>query len=140
MIHVSQIEALSREGLVHNDLITFYEVVGARERLLAVNVRGRLECAHRVVLRIDTWLEVRRGRRNVVEVRTRSQSYHAWQRAAGDSRPRDLLRYDDSHEGRLHRHFFDSSGDETDCQPIRREEMPRLDAVIREALLLATSR
>jgi hypothetical protein len=128
--------ALERDGLVLRDSLSFVETVGRKNVLLALSMRGHVFCRDDVVLRVDEKLAWRRGRNNRLEVTAEHYQYHAWQRARPGRRRRNLLRFDDAHGGRLHRHWFDLLGRETEVQDIDRESMPALEAVIREALAL----
>lgn len=129
-------DALAAEGIVISDTLTFIEVRDERSgELVAVNLRGRIRCVDDVVIMVDKWLGVRRGRDNHHEVLGQSYRYHAWQR--GRSR-RDLVRYDSAHGlTHLHRHEFDAAGRETAIVPLDLQTMPRLDLVIQEAVRLA---
>lgn len=126
-------QRLEESGLVLRNRLTFTEVRdGGRPQ--QVQVRGRIECANDVVVFVDKWLEVRRGRQGRNEVRAFSYSYHAW---IWSSR-RQLLRYDSAHGlHALHRHRFDPHTGEEQVTAVSLKDLPTLDGVIREAVDLA---
>lgn len=127
--------ALVRGGLVVRDTLTFREIYDAQSGGLAkVNLRGRVVCTHGVVVIVDKWLRVRRGRGGHYEVLGEFYAYHAYRRGTP---PVWLARYDNAHGSDLHRHFFDSGGRETRVEVVTLESLPRLDFIIREAVFLA---
>lgn len=129
-------ERLLDEQLVQRDTLTFRESFqqqqGRKRKLVLVQLRGRVECVHGVVVSVYKRLEVRSPKKGQPEVCTRSYNYHAWIPA----KKQDLLRYDDAH-GPLHRHIFDTAkGRETAMEAVALDDLPTLDEVIREAIEL----
>jgi hypothetical protein len=100
--------------------------------LVAVEIRGRLNCASRVTIQVEKTLRARTRTDGRYEVLGLYYSYHAWWDDKGMSR--DLLRYDSApHPGldELHRHVFDpATGIEILVESIGRNELPTLDQVI----------
>jgi len=127
--------ALINEGVVTRETLRFSEFLDGN-RLIEVNLAGRLATSSGGILSVDKWLTVddRDGR---LYVRTREYSYHAW--ILRPSPRRDLFRYDNSHGAfdTLHRHRFDTDGAERGSDPIEADLMPPLADVIREAEFLA---
>ena len=115
------------------DEISFIEARDEWGELSLVAVTGRLRCANGVTFGIDNRLDVRRDRHNRHEVRTLVHRYHAWQTVGGVAR--DVLRIDmapcctGTCSTRTARRYAASS-----WQP---DEIPTLDAIIREAIALA---
>lgn len=128
----ASIDRLVDQGLVLRDALEFVESRTPEDELVQVNLRGRLVCASLVVVVVNSWFAVRRGRGNRYAVLGTQYSYHAYKRG----RPRrDVLRYDDSH-GQLHRHHFDRQGREIGIEPVDLDDLPRLDQIVFEAVLL----
>lgn len=127
-------ESLYREGLILDDTLTFTHTTGESGELIRVNLAGIVDCRGDVTVEISKWLSVRRGLRNRVEVLTEFYLYHAQHEIGGRQMP--LFRYDNAH-GELHRHWFDQDGQETRVEDVPIETMPRMDAVLREAVSAA---
>lgn len=68
---------LEDQGIVLRDLLAFREIRDRRKVLRRVNLVGWIECADDVRIRVDKWLDVRRGARGRYEVRGRYYDYHA---------------------------------------------------------------
>jgi hypothetical protein len=121
---------LEDQGIVLRDRLAFTEIRDRRKVLRRVNLVGWIECAEDVRVRVDKWLDVRRGVRGRYEVRGRYYDYHAM-RGAGAP----LLRYDNAHGPEaLHRHRFNPHSGRDVVEQISREELPTLDHVILEAI------
>jgi len=142
VVHVSHMERLMQEGVVLRDALSFYETFERPTgELVAVTLKGRLQCSDDVTVRVDKRMLVRRGVANRHEVKTIHYQYHAWVRARPDRPRRNLLRYDtNSHRPELHAHLFDADGWEVGAQTISLEEMPTLDGFIRHVVTLASSK
>jgi len=138
-IHVSCMEALYAEGLIARDTLAFRESLSSEGEIAAVQVAGRVICIARVVISVNKWLAVRRGRANRLEVVGREYSYHAWMPATLGTPRRHLFRYDNAHGDLddLHLHRFDRNGVEIHVEAVRIDELPRLDFIIRHAVSLA---
>jgi hypothetical protein len=132
-VHAEHMSALAKEGVVLRDGLTFTETRDHKE-LVAVQIRGYIECAGNLLVFVDKWLDVRRGKQRRYEVRGTSYSYHAWVRGSGAT----LLRYDSAHGlDQLHRHRLIADGSEI-VEPIHLGMLPTLTGFIREALDSAT--
>ncbi|MEX2246113.1 MAG: DUF6516 family protein [Dehalococcoidia bacterium] len=127
-------ERLLEEQVVLRDRTTFDEIT-TRGEVVEVLLRGRLECAHAVLIEVRKRLEVRRGRYNRREVRAIHYSYHAWIRGT----KHQLVRYDNSHDYLPpHRHKFNlANGLEVGLEYIDLDDWPTMADVIREAVELA---
>ena len=124
-------ETLRSEGIVVDDSVEFVEHYDSRGHLVKVRIEGRVSTASGAVLAVEKWLEVRHRHR--AEVRTIEYAYHAFlRRSAGEV---DLFRYDNCDGGleTLHRHHFDSMGNETHVLPIDHEQLPFLSEIIKAA-------
>lgn len=128
--------ALEREYPVRRDSTRFYETFDADE-LIQVNVKGRVITWSRAHVRVNKWLEVS-SEHGQLRVRTREYAYHANLRLNGEWQ--DLFRYDNCHGGlgTLHRHEFDSDGEQVQVSETAPDEMPPLAIVIREAEYVAS--
>ena len=133
-LHLSHMENLYREGLILDDTLTFAHTVRESGELVRVNLTGIVHCRGDVTVEVSKWLAVQRGSRNRVEVKTEFYLYHAHHEVSGARVA--LFRYDNAH-GELHRHWFDQAGRETHVEDIPLETMPRMDAVLREAVATA---
>jgi hypothetical protein len=135
-VHHRHIERLVKEGKVLRDVLSFIETADG-QKLVTVNIRGRIECAGDVLVFVDKWLDVRRGRKNRYEVKGYSYSYHAWLRNTS----RTPLRYDTAHgfEG-LHRHRFVPAEGREVAERISLDQLPTLTGFIEEALQIAAAR
>ena len=125
---------LATEGVVLSDGINVEEIRDRRGVLEAVEMRGRVRCAHGVTVNVEKVLEARTRPDGRPEVLGLSYSYHAWFEHEGSQR--DLLRYDSAHGGldRLHRHVFDPrTGRELLRERIAVADLPTLDQVLIEA-------
>ena len=134
-VHVSHMRALIESGKVTRNRLSFVETRDdkRKQELLTVQVAGRIECAFDVLIVVDKWLEVRRGRHNRYEVRGHSYSYQAWLRNS-----HELVRYDTSHGiERLHCHRLDPETKQTSITQIALEDLPTLTDFIEEALGIA---
>ena len=131
-VHAEHLHRLTDTGQVLRDRLSFREARAGKE-LRSVNIRGRIECASNVLVMVDKWLDVRRGRRGNYEVRGTSYSYHAWIRGRGT-----LVRYDTAHgfQG-LHRHLIDPETHVETRDEIALDDLPTLADFILEALDLA---
>ena len=134
LIHDRYIEVLYREGIVESDNLVFTEVAEGR-KLRQVHLEGEIVCALGVRVRVSKWLDVRQAT-DGVEVLSTFYQYHAWRPRAGRRREQPLIRYDQAHEA-LHRHRFEPTGASLPPQALSLEAMPRLDAVVREAVEIA---
>jgi hypothetical protein len=130
-VHYSFLEKLSRDGSVVASHLSFYEYENAGE-LSSVNLRGAILCAESVALHVNKLLDVRRNRRNQIEVKGSYYVYHA--RLRGQRL--NLFRYCSAHGlDQLHCHRFDlKSGLETGRPNIALHELPPLNEVILEAI------
>lgn len=139
VVHRSYMDRLRDEGVVERDTLSFHESEDAEGELALVVLRGRVICSGEVVIRVDKKLMVKRDSHNRWVVKTRFYQYHAWRRNRAGRGRRDLLRIDNAHRARLHRHIFDSAGVETEVVDFELEQMPSLDEFIREAVELASN-
>ena len=138
VIHRNYMDRLRAEGVVARDSLSFHESESVDGELVLVVLSGRVICSSGVVIRVDKKLMVKRDARNRWVVKTRFYQYHAWLRGQPRRPRRDLLRIDNAHRARLHRHIFDSDGTEIDLIDLKLEAMPTLDEFIREAAGLAS--
>lgn len=128
--------ALNESGLVIRSGLSIIETRAARQghELLKVNITGRIECASRVLIVVDKWLDVRRGRQRRYEVKGYSYSYHAWVRNTRCN----LIRYDTAHGiERLHRHRLNTMNGQMEYHEIELCDLPTLSDFIVEALVIA---
>ena len=119
-VHYRHISALANSGKVLRDGLSIIETRDGKE-LLAVNIRGHIECASDVLIFVDKWLEARRNQHGHYEVQGYSYSYHAWIRNSETT----LLRYDTAHglDG-LHCHRLDTKTYEESCETDQHGESP----------------
>ena len=131
-VHTRYMTALLAAGTVIRDRLSRLEVQDGGE-LIAVQLRGRVECTNQLVVFVDKWLDVRRQRRGQYETKGMSYSYHAWVRGTR----RTLLRYDSAHglDG-LHCHRLLPSGEEL-VHSVKLDALPTLTGFIEEAVGLA---
>jgi len=126
---------LENEGLVLRDSLTFYQIPdeGPIEQ---VNLRGRVDCLHGLVVSVDKWLEVNHDRGRP-EVRGYKYGYHEWfpRRVIRRTRIRDIIRVDNAH-GPFHCHLFNTEDGTERIVPLELETFPSLDAFIRHAVYL----
>ena len=102
-----------------------------------VVLEGVIYCSDGVAVEVAKFMDVRYvgGELQVLSTYYR---YHAW-RPGRSGEP--LIRYDQGHEDpQPHYHRFDSEGGLVRYDELSFEAMPRLDAVVREAVDLARER
>lgn len=75
-VHTEHLKGLIASGKILHSGLSFIETAAGNE-LISVNIRGYVECAAGVVIMVDKWLDVRRGRNRRYEVQGSSYSYHA---------------------------------------------------------------
>jgi hypothetical protein len=121
-VHAGHLAHLTKGGEVTRDRLNFRETRAGHE-LVSVNITGRIECAAGVLIAVDKWLAVRRGKRGQYEVKGSSYSYHAWEKGAGAT----LVRYDTAHgiEG-LHRHRIDPETRAETRDEVSLDDLPTL--------------
>ena len=137
VVHDSYMKRLRAEGLVLRDFMSFLESEELSGGLAAVQLSGIVVCAEEVLIRIDKKMLVRRDGRNRYQVKTEFYQYHAMTAGFGGRTRRNLIRYDNAHEGRLHRHVFNAAGDEIRIVDVPLEAMPTLDEFVRIRVSLA---
>ncbi len=128
--------ALIESGLVIRSGLSIIETRAARQgqELLKVSIAGRIWCAFRVLIVVDKWLDVRRGRQRRYEVKGYSYSYHAWVRNTSCT----LIRYDTAHGiERLHCHRLNTMSGQMEYHEIELCDLPTLSDFIVEALVIA---
>ena len=92
---------------------------------------GDIETSSGGALHVGKRLAVRR-RRGRWQVLTRLYSYHA--RVQRNGRSLDVFRYDNAHGDALtlHRHVYDSEGNELAQEPVQLERLPPLSRIVRD--------
>ena len=125
-------DVLRRDGFVEDDSLEFTILRGRNGRIDQVRLDGNVFCSDGVAVEVTKFMDTREleGR---LEVLSTYYRYHAWRpRHGGQS----LIRYDQSH-GYPHYHRFDRDGNTERHDELTLDTMPRLDAVIREAVELS---
>lgn len=133
-VHHSHMTALLKTGAVLRDRLSFVETADGRE-LVQVRVFGRIECRDGVVIYVDKYLDVRRGRQRRYEIRGARYSYQAWFRDPEQT----IIRYDTAHGGLkgIHCHRRNPSSGRLVRQAITLEQLPTLSDFIEEVLGIA---
>jgi hypothetical protein len=124
--------------IVH-DGVRFQDLFSARGALDKVWIHGRIQTRSGAIVAVNKWLAAE-SRFGQWYVRASEYSYHAHLPSIAGSPARDLFRWDNCHGGveTLHRHAFDDQGRATgEIVPIRPEELPPLNLVVRYADELA---
>src|SRR5690606_17072910 len=80
VVHESHMEALTSEGLVLRDTLTFRELYNDDGELHRVNLRGRIVCAYGALIVVNEGLRVRRGPAGHYEVLGEFYAYHSVRR------------------------------------------------------------
>jgi hypothetical protein len=132
-IHDRYLEVLYRDGYVDSHDLQFTKYERPDGRIEQVSLEASISCAAGVVLLVTKYMDVRYTDKTP-EVLSTYYRYHAQRAATGQP----VIRYDCGHE-HLHYHRFDEDGHEIRRDPLPLQDMPRLDAVIREAVDLARS-
>lgn len=133
-VHYRYMTALTNEGLIVRDVLSFREIRAGNE-LILVRLTGFIECVGNVVIQVSKFLDVRRNSSNRYEVKGFRYLYHAYLRRSRLT----LIRYDDCHGGALHRHCLDpETGDEI-REAIGLDQLPTLADFVRQALSIAES-
>ena len=127
---------LRAEGIVVSDTLAFEPYDGG------MRLSGRVRTGSGGVLDVRKILRPV-GRADEADPRVRAVAYRyqaLWQPRPGVST--ELFRYDNYGEdvSTLHRHDFDTDGNETARHPVPHEQMPFMDEVIRETEELARRR
>lgn len=125
-------DVLYRDGFVHDHSLEFTTLIAASGAVEQVRLDGYLRCAGGVMLEVTKFMDTRHAA-DALEVLTTYYRYHAW-RPGRDGEL--LLRYDQSH-GRPHYHRFGRLGGVERYGELTLDTMPRLDAVVREAVELS---
>ena len=133
-VHHNYMAALLRWGAVLRDGLSFIETRDGKE-LLQVRIHGRIECRDGVLVVVDKYLDVRRGRQQRYEVKGVLYAYQAWFR---DSE-RTIIRYDTAHGGiaDIHCHRRNPSSGRLVREDMPIATLPTLTDFIIEALALA---
>ncbi len=126
--------ALQQWGAVLRDGLSFTETRDGKE-LVQVHVVGRIECRDDVIIYVDKYLDVRRGKQRRYEVKGASYAYQAWVR---DSK-QTIIRYDTAHGGiaAIHCHRRNPSGGRPIRVDISLQSLPVLSDFILDALKIA---
>lgn len=127
-------EVLRREALILDDTLAFRQIT-ERGMVIQVALEGTITATDDVLLEVTKFMDTREnfGRLEVISTYYR---YHALRPGrAGEP----LLRYDQSH-GFPHYHRFTRDGGTELYEVLTLDQMPRLDAVVREAEALARER
>jgi Family of unknown function (DUF6516) len=127
-------DVLIRDGFVETSALSFTRVVAADGRTIQILLEGMVYCSDGVAVDVTRYMDVR-GATGLIEVISTYYRYHAWRPGrTGES----LIRYDQAHDAdHPHYHRFDRDGALVRYDDLTLEAMPRLDAVIREAVDLA---
>jgi len=133
-------DVLFRDGVVEKDELTFDDVFDeVTGSIVQVRLSGLVTCYGGASIKVLKWMDTRPEDGGGIEVISVYYQYQAWQPATFGRREQSLVRYDQAHGGRPHRHQFDARGQQLSHEPLTFDTMPRLDAVIREAVdLVAT--
>lgn len=134
-------DVLVRDGVVETDDLVFDDVVDETTgEIVQVRLSGTVICCCTSRVRVLKWMDTRPEDGGGIEVITVYYQYQAWMPATSGRREQSLVRYDQAHGGKPHRHQFDGLGREIRHEPLTLEAMPRLDAVVREAAGLVMGR
>lgn len=133
LVHDRYLDVLYRDGYIdgHDLRFTTYEQPGGR--IVQVSLDGAIACADGVILMVTKYMDVRYSGQTP-EVLSTYYRYHAMRAESG----LPVIRYDCGHD-HLHYHRFGPDGREVRRDPLDLERMPRLDAVVREAVDLVRS-
>jgi hypothetical protein len=137
LIHDRYIEVLYRDGYVDSSSLSFSRIIAADGSVAQVVLEGVIRCSDDVAIDVTKFMDVRRvdGRLEVISTYYR---YQAW-RPGRNGEP--LLRYDQAHDSaQPHYHRFSETGALVRYDDLTLDSMPRLDAVVREAVDLARER
>lgn len=134
LVHQRYLDVLLRDGFVESVALSFTRLRGADGAVNQVLLEGVIYCACDVAIEVTKFMDadVSDGRLRVIST---YYKYHAWRPGrSGES----LIRYDQAHDARHpHYHRFDPKGHMVSYADLSLEQMPRLDAVVREAVDLA---
>lgn len=137
VVHERYLDVLARDGYVDDVSLTFTKLTAPDGSVRQVKLEGIVFCPEGVAVEVTKYMETRyvEGRLQVISTYYR---YHAW-RPGRSGEP--LIRYDQAHDSdHPHYHRFDSAGEPLRYDDLTLETMPRLDAVVREAVDLARER
>lgn len=137
VVHDRYLDVLIRDGFVESVHLNFTLLLGGDGAIAQVELRGVVHCSDAVSVDVTKFMDTRyvSGRLEVISTYYR---YHAW-RPGRDGEP--LIRYDQGHDDpHPHYHRFDHRGELIRYDDLTFDTMPRLDAVIREAVDLARER
>ena len=126
--------ALVKTGAVLRDRLSFIETVDGKE-LIQVRVVGRIECRDGVLIYVDKYLDVRRGKQRRYEVKGARYSYQAWFSDSEEA----IIRYDTAHGGLegVHCHRRNPSTRRLVRRDIKLKQLPTLSDFVEEVLAIA---
>lgn len=132
-VHTRYMEDLYRDGFVQSDELRFERSLHPDRSVKQVLLSGTVHCSNAVDIDVTKYMTAR-YEDGQLEVISTYYRYHAW-RATPGSEP--LVRYDPYQTGEPHYHRFGPDGEPLIYEVLTLDAMPRLDAVIREAVDLA---